>query len=109
MRQANAQESPQQRFDRRSSRRGKLLLRGRVVFERGAGSVDCTIRDMSETGARIEVATGTMLPKKFTLMVLRDGTAHEAEVKWCRPKQMGLYFVYSVSLDGLARKHSWII
>ena len=100
MTQIGASET-QRHANRRTSQRRSALLRGKLVYENGACTLDCTIRDLSEAGARIEVAAGQTVPKHAYLIVVRDGIAYEVEAKWRKLKQIGLFFVHSVSLDEL--------
>src|SRR6185437_9325996 len=61
---------------------------------------DCTIRDLSDTGARIDLLESHILPKYFVLIDLRNGNAYEAELKWRTRFQIGISFVRSFALDG---------
>ena len=41
--------------DKRSSPRMRSFLKGRVLFNCGQTSLECLIRDLSSTGARLEL------------------------------------------------------
>jgi hypothetical protein len=86
--------------EKRKSPRKKAILRGKMVSERGAQSIDCTIRDISDTGARIDLAADQIVPAHFVLIDMRNGNAYEAEVKWRMRSQIGMSFVRCISLDG---------
>jgi hypothetical protein len=87
--------------DRRSSRRRKALLSGKIIDRNGSSLVDCTIRDISDGGAGIEFAAGQIVPNQVFLMDIRSGVAYEAEVRWRQPRRAGLCFVRSFSLSGV--------
>jgi PilZ domain len=42
-------------------------------IEHGGDKISCTIRDLSITGAALEVSDPTSIPAKFTLVVPEDG------------------------------------
>jgi hypothetical protein len=44
-----------------------------AVIEHGGDKMKCTVRDLSITGASIELFDSTVIPAKFTLIVLEDG------------------------------------
>jgi hypothetical protein len=86
-----ATPAPVIQSDPRRSLRTRTLLKGKLSFGRGAFTVDCTIRDISGTGARVRVQPGAAVPAQVFLVHLRDRTAFEATVKWRRKDgQLGL-------------------
>ena len=78
--------------DGRGAERKRVLLGGKIVFGDGAYSYDCTIRDMSASGARIGIPGATVLPKEFFLLDLKRGAAFDAELLWRNATQAGLRF-----------------
>lgn len=86
---------PPRVVDRRPIRRKRVLLRGRVSYAKGAHHFDCTIRDLSERGARISFTHDQLVPSNIHFINLHDRTAHEAIVVWNRGREMGLKFVRS--------------
>lgn len=63
---------------------GTILLAG--------GGVDCTIRNLSATGAMLNVATPVGLPDDFTLLVQRTAQHQSCRVIWRSEKQIGVVF-----------------
>src|SRR4051812_47239076 len=61
---AGATAQPQSRLtsDLRSSRRVRSLIQGRVVFNNRNSTFDCTLRDSSETGARLTFSAHVPIP-----------------------------------------------
>src|SRR5438552_7338617 len=76
--------------DRRPQRRRRTLLGGRVTFNDGAHVFDCTIRDLSDGGARITVPGQQPIAPHVFLINIRDRVAYEALVVWNRGGQAGL-------------------
>jgi hypothetical protein len=85
--------------DRRSLRRGRMLLTGKIVYGSAPYTFDCTIRDITETGARVRVTDPLSIPNHFLLLDIRRFVAFEAQVKWRRQNEMGLALTDRFSLD----------
>ena len=47
--------------------RRRVLKAGSIEF--GGGAIDCTVRNISETGAALEVVSPLYIPDSFTLVV----------------------------------------
>src|SRR5947209_15347919 len=86
--------------DRRKSPRSKTFLLGKVVSLRGVYLFDCDIRNISASGACIALSARPFVPKNVFLIIMKNGAAHEAEVKWRDLPQLGLEFLRSYALDG---------
>jgi PilZ domain len=86
--------------ERRKSPRKKSLLFGKLAFASGAESLDCTICDISLSGARISLPQAQTVPADLYLIVMRSGIAHRSEVRWRTGSQLGVRFLNSISLDG---------
>ncbi len=80
----------QPHIEGRRSRRQRVLLPGKIVFERAMRTVDCMVRDLSPTGARLRLLSPEMLPSRFYLIDFRQSAAFEAEVEWRRPSELGV-------------------
>jgi hypothetical protein len=79
--------------NKRIAPRQRVLKSGKIIFSGGAFSIDCTIRNISETGARLQVPTSVAIPDKFTLLDTHaGGTRREATVVWRKDNMMGVRF-----------------
>ena len=76
--------------DRRRASRQRVLLAGKIVFNHGARSLDCAIRDLSDTGAKVRLAGAELVPGEVYLIEMRRGIAFEARVAWVRGTELGL-------------------
>jgi hypothetical protein len=76
----------------RKGSRSRTLKTGRILLP-GGGVMDCAIRDISETGARIRIGAATPLPKRFQLHCVTDATVADAELRWQRGTEAGLAFL----------------
>ena len=88
--------------ERRPKSRNRVLLGGIIVYSEGSYSINCTIRDISLTGARIGLPKGYSIPSSVYLINIRGQTGHEAQVVWFKGAEAGLAFVSSFDLDRIA-------
>ena len=86
--------------ERRSYPRNILnMVLGTIVFAEETFVLDCTICELSESGARVMVPNPHFLPDHLVLLEPKRFVAHEASVRWRRGVLMGLSFDKSFSLD----------
>jgi hypothetical protein len=78
---------------RRASIRLRTLLEGRVLLGSRVSPVECTVRDISETGARITFVKPVPLPPEFELQVPKRKISRQVRVVWSNEKSHGLMFV----------------
>jgi PilZ domain len=75
---------------RRKAHRRRVLKTGSLEFSGTA--IECTIRDMSEAGAAIEVVSPLYFPDRFTLFIQREQTRRACRIVWRTGKRMGVVF-----------------
>ncbi len=78
--------------EQRRSVRMKTFLKGRIVFNSGASTMDCLIRDLSGAGARLELSQTSALPEVFDLVVPNKDATYRATLKWRRETGVGVTF-----------------
>jgi hypothetical protein len=61
-------------------------------IECGGAAIDCTVRDLSITGAALEVPNQIGTPAKFTLVVPGDGLHLPCHVVWRKGFRIGVAF-----------------
>ena len=86
----------------RGAPRRRTLTGGKIVYGDGAYTYDCTIREISTSGARIGIAGGIVIPRAFFLIDQKRGTAFEAVLVWRNGTQAGLKFRAAHDLVHLA-------
>lgn len=79
--------------ERRGGTRKRMLKGGVIAISARHVTMPCVLRDMSETGARLQVSNGTSVPDTFELLVELDGLAVHAEVVWRRQSEVGVRFL----------------
>ncbi|HMI96011.1 MAG TPA: PilZ domain-containing protein [Micropepsaceae bacterium] len=100
MAQPDSADLPPRVVNQRQTSRKRTLLGGKVVYGDGQHVRDCTIRDLSETGARIAIAKGEVIPTRVFLIDRRVPIAYEATVSWIKAPDFGLAFLRVHSLKG---------
>jgi hypothetical protein len=56
------------------------------------GAIDCTVRNLSTTGAAIEVSNQGGIPEKFTLVMPEDGLHLPCQIVWRSGCRIGVTF-----------------
>ncbi len=80
--------------DQRGSRRTRVLKSGNISF--GGGTISCTIRNVSETGAQLAVESPLGIPTEFTLVIPSDGVSRACGVIWRSGNRIGVRFAEGV-------------
>jgi hypothetical protein len=78
-------------IERRASVRHRIFKGGRLAFNSGS-SVECTVRNISPGGARVEVTSPVALPESFTLLIQTDHLERRCHPVWTRNTQIGVAF-----------------
>jgi hypothetical protein len=76
--------------ERRDKARHRVLKAGTIEF--GGGAISCTVRNLSDTGAALDVTSPVGIPDRFTLFVQADGTSLSCTVVWRKEKRIGVRF-----------------
>jgi hypothetical protein len=77
--------------NKRSDQRQKVLKSARIVLD-DLQSVECTLRDVSATGAKLLVKKPNDLPDVFRLLFAADSTIRPVKVMWRKPDSVGVHF-----------------
>jgi hypothetical protein len=82
----------------RSSRRFRTLLEGQIVFDNRVSPVECIVRDLSDTGARIAFPHPVEIPPEFLLEIPMEGLSVQTCVMWSKEKECGVKFINTPGL-----------
>jgi hypothetical protein len=74
--------------DNRVTPRHRVLKGATIQF--GGGAIDCTIRNLSETGAALDVTSPLGIPTEFTLVA--EGVHRPCRVVWRKERRIGITF-----------------
>ena len=78
--------------NKRNAQRLRVLKQGKILLSNNMTVIDCTVRDLSETGARILCSDPGAIPNEFRLVLTADRTMRDVKVMWRRPDQIGVHF-----------------
>jgi hypothetical protein len=78
-------------IEQRKATRQRVLKQGTLAFGSGGG-VDCMVRNISSSGARIDVANPMGLPRSFTLVIKTDHFLRRCHPVWCKDTKVGVEF-----------------
>lgn len=79
-------------MEQRRQPRLRVFLKGRIHFNNGASSIDCLVRDMSSTGARLLLSETATLPDRFDLFIPQKERTFRAQLRWRREEGIGVNF-----------------
>ena len=79
-------------MEKRKVPRRRVLKEGKIVYADGLCILDCTIRDMSEHGARLMIPNTAGLPDTFQLYEKSTGLLYPASIAWRQAKTTGVHF-----------------
>ena len=76
--------------NKRSAERQRMFKAGKIVFNQGASVIDCTVRNVSRTGAMLTVLNAVAVPQEIELRW--DGKVQLCIVVWRKTDGLGVRF-----------------
>jgi hypothetical protein len=76
--------------EKRVAPRHRVLKSGTIEF--GGGVINCTVRNVSNDGAALEIASPVGIPDKFTLALPNDGLHFRCRIVWRKEHRIGVAF-----------------
>jgi hypothetical protein len=84
--------------ERRNTTRKKAFLQGRIYFNNRRSALDCLIRDISDTGAKLIFSDSVQTPDTIELYVPHKEQTLRAVVQWRRGDEIGVAFTDAEAL-----------
>jgi hypothetical protein len=81
---------PSSEHEKRAAPRHSVLRAGTILI--GNGSINCMVRNLSNTGAMLSVTSSVGIPEHFTLILSPDGRHMSCRVVWRKEKRIGVTF-----------------
>lgn len=78
--------------ENRKSPRRKVLKDGKIVIMNNWSLIDCCVRNLSDTGARLRCDDALSVPEEFRLLIPSDQWIRDAKVVWRRDGCVGVHF-----------------
>jgi|SRR5215470_1385072 len=76
--------------ERRGGSRHKSFLQGRIYFNNRRSSVDCLIRDIADSGARLKFSNAVATPDVVELHIPNKNETYRAKVIWRQGDEIGV-------------------
>lgn len=76
--------------DKRKLRRTRVLKAGTISF--GGSAISCTVRNLTKSGALLDVVSPLGVPREFTLVISSDDVRRESRVVWIKEQRIGISF-----------------
>jgi hypothetical protein len=80
--------------ERRAAPRNRVMKAGTIEFDGDA--ITCLVRDLSISGAQLDVNSPVGIPDQFTLAFRADGQHIRCYVLWRRENRIGVAFHQSL-------------
>ena len=77
----------------RQGERVRALLRARIIFNNQNSTIDCTIKNISTSGAKIELSNTASVPADFDLEIPQRGRTYRARIVWRDAEALGVTFI----------------
>jgi hypothetical protein len=92
--------------ERRAIPRSRTFWKGTILFPGGLRSTECTVRNFTHRGARLDCGGVGDVPDHFQLKIPQKGETFECSVTWRRPPEIGVAFlvVKDSGTDSLSEK-----
>jgi hypothetical protein len=76
--------------EHRAVQRHHVFKAGSIQF--GASAIDCTVRNLANSGAMLQVVSQAAIPYEFTLVMSADRSHRRCHVVWRKDKRIGVEF-----------------
>ncbi len=86
-------EDESQRSEARVAPRRRTLKAGVIAFNSHFTTYKCTVRETSQTGARLRVDDVLAIPSHFDLIIELDAVEYSCEAVWRRNGEIGVRFL----------------
>src|SRR4051812_46861296 len=87
-----SQLAPTLNPNQRGAPRMRTLIAAKISFNNGQSTLDCLIRNLSDTGAKLIVSAAIALPDGFDLLIPQKSVTRRVRIVWWRGEAMGVRF-----------------
>jgi hypothetical protein len=102
----NTALAPQAGDEARMAPRRRMLKSGKIAYADRHVTIECMVRDMSATGARLRVEGSVTAPDTFELLVPLDGLEANCQVVWRAGTDIGIKFLAAPRMVAAKRTQS---
>ncbi|TXM91482.1 PilZ domain-containing protein [Methylobacterium sp. WL30] len=80
-------------IERRSAPRKRVLKAVKIIFPNGASVMDCTVRNVSDVGAKLTLPSAIRVLEAFTLLIDSDDVQHTCRIVRRESAAIGVQFI----------------
>jgi hypothetical protein len=77
---------------KRGGQRHRTLKSATISFKNGQFTYQCTVRNLSETGAQLTLESTDLIPNRFELIFEDHSPTRTCDVVWRAPARLGVRF-----------------
>ena len=85
--------------ERRKATRTRSLLGAVIAFNSRASTMDCQVRNISASGAKVTFTNTAVVPDQFDLTIGRKDRSFRARMVWRNPNEAGVVFTSEYEQD----------
>ena len=78
--------------ERRFGQRCRAFKKAQLVSDGHGGVYDAILRNLSRTGALLDMPGSEFMPKTFTMRLLADNVSRKCQIVWRKQGLMGVVF-----------------
>jgi hypothetical protein len=78
--------------EKRGTPRQRVLKAGKIITMDNTSVVDCTVRNMSDSGAQVIIEKSVRMPEEFQFFLANGDTVRDAVLAWHRGDRVGIKF-----------------
>ena len=79
-------------IEARRAERVRSLLRARIIFNNHNSTIDCTIKNITPFGAKLDLGNAMSIPDVFDIEVPQKGRTFRARLAWRNATAVGVEF-----------------
>jgi len=87
--------------DRRKHQRHRSYIGAHIQFDSRTQTLDCLVRDIGPSGARVQFHNSTVIPDHFTMVIPHRGLRYEAHTVWRSFEMAGIAFAAPEAAAGI--------
>jgi hypothetical protein len=76
----------------RTNERIRSFLRGQIIFNNRMSTIECIIKNISSTGAKIALSDTLAVPNEFEVYIPNKRRGHRARLVWRDKDSIGVHF-----------------
>ena len=92
----------------RRDERVRAFLRARIIFNNHNTTIECTIKNISASGAKIVLSEALTIPNEFDLEVPQKGRTYHARMMWRDAGSIGVHFIEAGMEAFAAQNHQLV-